>query len=83
MKIPRLAILGPVGATLLLTGCGLFGNDPPEKVSGDAAGVIVRGGSETDRRELAANHCGSFGKSALVLPPEPGDRPSLLRISCR
>jgi hypothetical protein len=70
-------------ATLLLTGCGLFSAGLPQKVSGDADGVVVRGGSDTDRRSFAAAHCGSFNKSALLLPREEGDSSGLLRASCR
>jgi hypothetical protein len=70
-------------ATLLLTGCGLFSPDFPEKVSGDADGVVVRGGSDTDRRSFAASHCGSFNKSALMQPREQGDPSNLLRAVCR
>lgn len=73
----------PLIALLLLTGCGLLGSDAPVKVSGDADGVVVGGGSDSDRKDMGAAHCGSFGKSAVLLPPEQGDRSSVARFGCR
>lgn len=78
MKIAAVAAL-----SLLLAGCGLFSPGLPQKVSGDSNGVVVKGGSDTDRRSFAASHCGSFNKSALLQPPEQGDSSSLLRAACR
>lgn len=69
--------------TLLLAGCGLLSPDLPEKVSGDSNGVVVTGGSASDRESFAASHCGSFNKSALMLPREEGDSSDTLRASCR
>ena len=77
-------IAAAIAATsLLLAGCGLFSPGLPQKVNGDSDGVVVRGGSDTDRRSFAASHCGSYNKSALLQPPEPGDSSGLLRAACR
>lgn len=81
-SLPAMKITAALVATLLLTGCGLFSAGLPQKVSGDADGVVVRGGSDTDRRSFAASHCGSFNKSAVLLPREQGDSSGLLRASC-
>jgi hypothetical protein len=70
-------------AILLLAGCGLFSPGLPEKVSGDTSGVVVKGGSDTDRESFAASYCGSFNKSALLLPREEQDSSNVLRASCR
>jgi hypothetical protein len=70
-------------AVCLLAGCGLFSPGLPQKVEGDANGVVVKGGSDTDRRSFAASHCGSFNKSALLLPREKDDSSNVLRASCR
>jgi len=73
----------PLIALLLLAGCGLLGSDTPVKVSGDTDGVVLRGGSDSDRKDMGAIHCGSFGKSAVLLPPEKEDSSSVARFRCR
>jgi hypothetical protein len=77
----------PLIAILLLSGCGfvsgLFGGNPPDKVSGDSDGVVFKGSGETDRRNAAAAYCGTFNKSAVIVPAERGDSSSLSRFDCR
>jgi hypothetical protein len=75
----------PIVALLVLSGCGLglFSGSPPDKVSGDAEGVIYKGSGETDRRNAAAAYCATFNKSAVILPRERDDSSSLSRFSCR
>jgi hypothetical protein len=73
----------PLIALLLIAGCGLFGSDAPVKMSGDADGVVIRGGSDSDRKDMGAIHCGSFGKSAVLLPREQEDSSSVARFRCR
>ena len=80
MKVAGILVLFP----LLLAGCGLLGPSTPRKVEGDTNGVAIKGGSDTDIRELAAAHCGSFNKSALLLAQAPEDRRAdIVRFACR
>jgi hypothetical protein len=45
--------------------------------------VVIRGGSDGDRKDRGAIHCGSFGKSAVLLPREQEDSSSVARFRCR
>ena len=82
-KIAALIVLMP----LLLGGCAmfdLFGSGTPRMVEGDANGIAVKNGSDTDQRELAASHCGSFNKSAVLEKETPEDRRAdIVRFACR
>ena len=72
-------------AAPLLSGCAwIFGPNLPEKVSGDTNGIVIKNGSNTDQREMAASHCGSFNKSSLLQTPEATDRRNdIVRFACR
>lgn len=94
MKMPgKTSALLPsflIVVSLLLSGCGIldpfdiFGSGTPQKVEGDANGIAVKNGSDSDQRELAASHCGSFNKSALLLKQTPEDRRAdIVRFACR
>jgi hypothetical protein len=85
MKTAAVRLAAPLAATLLLSGCGwIFGPNTPQKVSGDTNGITVKNGSDTDQRELAASHCATFNKSALVLALDANDkRNGTIRFACR
>jgi hypothetical protein len=85
MKTAAVRFAAPLAAVLFLSGCGwIFGPSTPLKVSGDANGVVVKNGSDTDQRELAASHCATFNKSALLLAPDANDkRNDTIRFACR
>lgn len=65
-------------AAVLLAGCAFipdpFTSSPAAKVSGDSNGVAVKGGTEQMRWEFAAGYCGTYNKSAVLLPATPEDR---------
>ena len=85
MKTAAVHFAVPLAAALLLSGCAwIFGPNTPQKVSGDTNGIVVKNGSDTDQRELAASHCATFNKSALLLAPDANDkRNDTIRFACR
>ena len=85
MKTAAVRFVAPLAAAFLLSGCAwIFGPGTPQKVSGDTNGIVIKHGSDTDQRELAASHCGSFNKSALLLAPTPEDRRNdTIRFACK
>ena len=83
VRSPAMKAALVLASVLLLSGCGLFGGSPPDRVSGDADGVVFKGSGETDRRNAAAAHCGTYNKSAVILPAERQDSSSLSRFACR
>jgi len=74
--------------TGLLSGCSFipdpFSPSPATKVSGDSNGVVVKGGTEQMRWEFAAGYCGSYSKSALLLPATPESaRQGVTNFACK
>lgn len=85
MKTTAVRFAVPLAALLLLSGCAwIFGPSTPQKVSGDTNGIVVKNGSDTDIREMAAAHCATFNKSALLVAGEATDRRNdITRFACR
>jgi len=61
MKLAR-----ALAAALLLAGCSIPANDPPQTVSRDANGIAYRVGAAINTDNMAALHCQYYGK--LMVP---------------